>query len=124
MSKRYFQISVMIVAVLLTAVLASCASGKPEVVDVEKEWAAGKSLVKQFEDAGASIQVDNNYISLKRDVHLPSGTTLVLKTGESWNLNLNGHTIFKEKGDSDPAIMVERGTLTIVTGRQIGRAHV
>ena len=117
MSKRYFQISVMIVAVLLTAVLASCASGKPEVVDVEKEWAAGKSLVKQFEDAGASIQVDNNYISLKRDVHLPSGTTLVMKTGESWNLNLNGHTIFKEKGDSDPAIMVECGTLTIVTGR-------
>ena len=118
MSKRYFQISVMIVAVLLTSVLASCAtSDKSKVVDVEKEWAAGKSLVKQFEDAGASVQVDNNFISLKRDVHLPAGTTLVLNNGESWNLNLNGHTIFKEKGDTSPAIMVERGTLTIVTGR-------
>ena len=118
MSKRYFQISVMIVAVLLASVLASCAtSDKSKVVDVEQAWAAGKSLVKQFEDAGASVQVDNNFISLKRDVHLPAGTTLVLNNGESWNLNLNGHTIFKEKGDTSPAIMVERGTLTIVTGR-------
>ena len=119
MRKCISLISVMIIAVLLAAVLVSCAgtSGKPEVVDVEQAWAAGKSLAKQFEDAGASIQVDKNMISLKRDVHLPSGTTLVLNTGESWNLNLNGHTIFREKGDSEPAIVVERGSLAVVTGR-------
>ena len=118
MSKRFFMIYVMTCAVVLAAVLASCAtSGKPEVVDVEKAWAEGKSLVKQFEDAGASIQVDKNFISLKKDLHLPAGITLVLNTGETWNINLNGHTIFKEKGDASPAIVVEHGTLTIVTGR-------
>ena len=119
MRKRFFLISVLTVAVLLATVLSSCAgtSGKPEVVDVEQEWASGKSLVRQFEDAGASIQVDNNFISLKRDVHLPAGTTLVLSSGESWNLNLNGHTIFKEKGDTSSAILIERGSLAVVTGR-------
>ena len=110
----------MIAAVLLTAVLVSCASssGKsPEPANVPVKGADDSPFVKQFLDAGASVQVNDGFISLKRDLHLPSGVSLVLDTNEIWDLNLNGHTIFKDKGDSEPAIIIERGIIAVVTGR-------
>ena len=112
---------VLVAAVILIAVLlASCASiGKTnESAEKAVQGTGDSPFVKQFLDAGASIEVDENgFIHLKKDLHLPSGTTLVLETGETWKLNLNGHTIFKDKGDGKPAVSIRKGTLYVVTGR-------
>ncbi len=110
------------VIVLLAFLLASCASSgggdRPEPVPKAVQGTEDSPFVKQFLNAGASVQIDKGaFISLKKDLHLPKGSSLVLDTGESWNLNLNGHTIFQEKGESKPAIEIKNGTLTVVTGR-------
>ena len=108
-----------ILAILIAVLLASCASTekKPDVVQTAVKGTEDSLFVKQFLDAGASIQVNEGFISLKKDLHLPAGKKLVLNTGEIWNLNLNGHTIFRDKGDTEPAIVIERGSMAIVTGR-------
>ena len=114
------RIPVLVAVLMLTAVLlASCASsGKTNEPAAKTVIGTEDSpFVKQFLDAGASIQVNDGFISLKRDLHLPAGTTLVLDTGETWKLNLNGHTVFRDKGDDTPAVIVSRGTLFVVTGR-------
>ena len=108
------------IVVLMTVLLASCASsseGNPEPVSKSVKGSDDSPFVKQFLDAGASIQVNDGFISLKKDLHLPTNVTLVLNTGEIWNLNLNGHTIFRDKGDDKPAIVIEKGSLAVVTGR-------
>ena len=110
---------VFVLVVLASVLLASCASSGRDSEPVAKavKGTEESPFVKQFVDAGASIQVNEGFISLKKDFHLPSSATLVLNTGEIWNLNLNGHTIFRDKGDSKPAIVIEKGSLAIVTGR-------
>lgn len=114
--------TVLAVAVAMIAVLlVSCASsggGGTEPMTKAVQGTADSPFVKQFQSSGASIQVDQGgFISLKKDLHLPKGTSLVLETGEIWNLNLNGHTIFQEKGESKPAIEIRSGSLAVVTGR-------
>ena len=110
---------VFIFVVLLIVFLVSCASSKggPEPAAKAVKGSDDSPFVKQFLDAGASIQVNDGFISLKKDLHLPSDATLVLNTGEIWNLNLNGHTIFRDKGDDKPAIILEKGSMAVVTGR-------
>ena len=110
---------VLVLVVLIAVLLASCASSKGNSESVTKavKGTEDSPFVKQFLDAGASIQVNEGFISLKKDLHLPTNTTLVLNTGEIWNLNLNGHTIFRDKGDDKPAIVLEKGSLAVVTGR-------
>ena len=111
---------VIVSIVLIAIIMASCASssgGDVQPLKKAEKGADDSPFVKQFMDAGASIQVNDGFISLKKDLHLPVGTTLVLNTGEIWNLNLNGHTIFREKGDDKPAIVIENGSMAVVTGR-------
>lgn len=108
------------VVVLLAVLLVACASsGKTtESVKTYKMGTEDSPFLKQFLDAGALVQFDQGaFISLKKDLHLPEGTSLVLDTGEQWNLNLNGHTIYRDKGDDDPAIIVRSGSLFVVTYR-------
>ena len=108
------------VMILIAVLLASCASTEKTTEPVKKAvpGTADSTFLKQFEDAGASVQFDEGgYISLKRDLHLPAGSALVLDTWEIWKLNLNGHTIFRDKGDDTPAIIVRSGSLFVVTGR-------
>lgn len=108
------------VLVLAAVLLVSCASTEkaPEPVKKAENGTADSPFLKQFLDAGASVQFDEGgYISLKRDLHLPADASLVLDTGEVWKLNLNGHTIFRDKGDDKPAVIVRSGTLFVVTGR-------
>ncbi|MBQ3830830.1 MAG: hypothetical protein II813_07960, partial [Spirochaetales bacterium] len=81
------RIGVVLLFVILTVVLAGCASTGSE------SSGEGGSFLDQFGDLASQIQVDGNIISLKKDIHLPSGKVLVLDSGETWNLNLNGHTI-------------------------------
>ena len=118
--KRSSLLILLICAVLSSVMLVSCA-GTAEATDavVQKSGkGSGESpFVKQFLDAGASVQVDEGFISLKQDLHLPEGKSLVLNTGETWNLNLNGHTIFQSNGGGKPAIVIENGSLTVVTGK-------
>ena len=115
--------AVLLCVLLIAFLLASCAS--TGTTGQEQKPAAAKSgkgsadspFVKQFLDAGASIQIDEGFISLRQDLHLKEGTSLVLDTGEIWNLNLNGHTIFQNKSGGKPAIIIASGSLAIVTGK-------
>ena len=114
--------AVLLCALLIAFLLASCASTgtaqeqKP-VASKSGKGSADSPFVKQFLDAGASVQIDEGFISLKQDLHLKEGASLVLDTGEIWNLNLNGHTIFQNKSLGKPAIVIASGSLAIVTGK-------
>ena len=112
--------AVMLCIVMIIALLASCASTAQDQTPAASKSGKGSAdspFVKQFLDAGASIQIDEGFISLRQDLHLKEGSSLVLDTGEIWNLNLNGHTIFQNKGNGKPAIVIASGSLAIVTGK-------
>ena len=96
--------------VILTVVLAGCASTGSELSKKES------SFVDQFLDLEAQIQVDGNIISLKKDIQLPSGKVLVLDSEETWNLNLNGHTIMQDRSEGKPIFEIIKGSLSIVNG--------
>lgn len=104
------RIGVVLLLVILTVVLAGCASTGSESSGEEG------SFLDQFGDLASQIQVDGNIISLKKDIHLPSGKVLVLDSGETWNLNLNGHTIMQDRSEGKPIIEIVKGTLSIVNG--------
>ena len=114
--------AVLLCVLLIAFLLASCASTgtaqeqKPAAAKSGK-GSADSPFVKQFLDAGASIQIDEGFISLRQDLHLKEGASLVLDTGEIWNLNLNGHTIFQNKSGGKPAIVIASGSLAVVTGK-------
>ena len=118
--KRSSLLIVLLLAVISLMMVVSCAGtaeATEAVVQKSGKGTAESPFVKQFLDAGASVQIDEGFISLKQDFHIPEGKSLVLNTGETWNLNLNGHTIFQSKGGGKPAIVIESGSLAVVTGK-------
>ncbi|MBP5162708.1 MAG: hypothetical protein ILP16_07010 [Spirochaetales bacterium] len=104
------RLSVITILAILTVVLAGCASTGAG------GSSGGRTFVDQFAGLESQIQVDGNIISLKKDIHLPAGKTLVLDSGETWNLNLNGHTIMQDRSEGRPVIEIVKGTLSIVNG--------
>ena len=118
--KRNSLLILLLCAVLSAMMMVSCAVTAEATGAVVQKYVKGSGespFVKQFLDLGASVQIDEGFISLKQDFHLPEGKSLVLNTGETWNLNLNGHTIFQSNGGGKPAVVIESGSLTVVTGK-------
>ena len=97
--------------VMMVFVLAGCASSGGS-----KGSPRSSAFPDQFTELGGQIQVDGNIVSLRKDFHLPVGKSIVLDSNESWNLNLNGHTIMQDKSDGNPIIELKKGTLAIVNG--------
>ena len=106
--KRVF---ILLMLVMMVFFLAGCASSGGSGTS-----AKGSSFPEQFIALGGQIQVDGNIVSLKKDIHMPAGKSIVLDSDEIWNLNLNGHTIMQDKSDGNPIIELKKGTMAIVNG--------